>query len=408
MLVSVVNVADKELLAPVADAVRAELSMTDTQLGSVRSAVFLAALLGQLFWGPLSDRWVRKYVITSGAVIWSAITWLTAFVGSFPQLLLARASMSFAEGCFNPSAYALITDAVPKRRHGLALGLMSLTYPVGTAAALVVASLVGAARWRQPFIFYGVIGVVLGLLVLAIVREPRRGATEEGVQEARASYTGRFSWAEFRRVLAIPTVLLAFGLDTCQASVNWSIAFWAPTYLTRYGIAPDPESAALALLPAIVGFVLGALLGGWLIDRLRKHSERAPAWIALVSMCGGLALAVLVFNLFRLAPLMTAAFFLGLVSYMVMPAISIILFSVVPPETKATTISASNVVLNLTTAALSYLIGRISDVAGLRLAFGGAVLFMFALGIFFSLALLRTLGQDAARQKQLVAAKLQG
>ena len=63
MLVSIVNVADKELLAPVVDAVKSDLGMTDTQIGMVRSAVFLAALLGQFFWGPLSDRWVRKYII---------------------------------------------------------------------------------------------------------------------------------------------------------------------------------------------------------------------------------------------------------------------------------------------------------------------------------------------------------
>src|SRR5512140_1207820 len=181
MLVSVVNVADKELLAPVADVVRRDLNMSDTQLGMVRSAVFLAALLGQLFWGPLSDRWVRKYVITIGTVLWSLLTWLTAFVGSFPQLVMARASMSFAEGCFNPSAYALLTDTVPKRKHGLILGLMSLTYPVGTASALVVASVIGTEHWRKPFIIYGLIGLFLGLLVWWFVKEPARGATEESV-----------------------------------------------------------------------------------------------------------------------------------------------------------------------------------------------------------------------------------
>ena len=114
MLVSVINVADKELLAPVADAVRTDLEMSDTQPGAVRSAVFLSALVGQIFWGPLSDRWVRKYIIAIGTVLWSGLTWITAFVVSFPQLLWARAGMSFAEGCFNPSAYALVTDTVPK------------------------------------------------------------------------------------------------------------------------------------------------------------------------------------------------------------------------------------------------------------------------------------------------------
>jgi MFS family permease len=273
MSVSIVNVADKELLAPVADAVKADLGMNDTQLGAVRSAVFLAALLGMFFWGPLSDRWVRKNIIAIGALLWSAVTWVTAFVTGFPSLLAARAVMSFAEGCFNPSAYALITDAVPRQRHGLTLGLMSITYPVGTAAALIVASVIGAEHWRQPFVIYGIIGLALGAAVLLIVREPQRGASEES---AGGHYTGKFSLAEFRLALRRPSVLLAFALDACQASVNWGFAFWAPTYLTRYNIAPNAEAAALALLPAILGFVAGALLGGFLIDRLRRRSPLAP------------------------------------------------------------------------------------------------------------------------------------
>jgi len=406
MLVSVTNVADKELLAPVADAVRSDLNMSDTQLGAVRSAVFLAALIGQIFWGPLSDRWVRKNIITIGTIIWSGLTWMTAFVVSFPQLLAARASMSFAEGCFNPSAYALITDTVPKHRHGLVLGLLSLTYPVGTAAALVIASLMGTHRWRQPFIMFGLIGIFLGILVLWLVREPQRGATEEAVEAIEGEYTGRFTFHEFRKVLTIPTVLLAFALDTCQASVNWSFAFWAPTYLTRYQIAPDAETAAIALLPAIMGFVIGALVGGWLIDRLRHQSNRAAAWVALIAMSGGLVMALLVFNLFQLTTLMIAAFFLGVVAYMVMPAVSIILFSVVPPETKATTISASNVILNLVIALLSLLIGMVSDAAELRLAFGGAVILMFAVGIIVSLALVRTIQNDMRRQQAIVGARV--
>ncbi|MGE5603850.1 MAG: MFS transporter, partial [Nitrososphaerales archaeon] len=296
---------------------------------------------------------------------------------------------------------ALLTDTFPKHRHGLVLGLMSLTYPVGTAAALVFAAVIGAERWRQPFVIYGVIGLWLGLAVLLVVREPKRGATEESV-EAAGAYMGRFSFAEFRRVLTIPSVLLVFALDTCQASVNWSVAFWAPTYLTRYHIAPNAEVAALALLPAILGFVAGAVLGGWLIDRWRRRTERAAAWVALLAMSGGLVFAFLVFNIFVLGLLMAAAFLLGLISYMALPAVSIIMFSVVPPEIKATTISTSNVLLNAVIAVLSLLIGVISDATQLRWAFGGAVLLMFGLGIVVCLALLRTLRRDMAAQQAVV------
>jgi len=212
--------------------------------------------------------------------------------------------------------------------------------------------------------------------------------------------------SEFRQVLAIPSVLLVFALDTYQASINWSIAFWAPTYLTRYRIAPNPEAAALALLPAILGFVIGAVLGGWLIDRLRRCTDRAAVSVALISMAGGLGMSYVVFNLFNLAQLMAAAFLLGLIAYMVMPAVSLTLFSVVPPETKATAISASNVILNLVIAAISLLIGVFSERTGLRQAFGGVVMVMFALGAVVCLALLRTIRMDTARQRAQVAARL--
>lgn len=404
MLVSIVNIADKELLAPVAEVVRADLGMTDTQLGAVRSAVFLAALVSQLFWGPLSDRWVRKNVITLGAIVWSALTWLTAFVANFPQLLAARASMSFAGGCFNPSSFALITDSVPKRHHGLVIGLMSLTYPVGTAAALIVASVIGTAQWRQPFVMYGVIGLALGALVFVFVREPMRGASEEAVEVG--VYRGRFSLAEMRRVWTTPSALLGFALDTCQATINWSLAFWAPIYFTRYHIAPNADAAALALLPAILGFVLGALIGGAAIDRLRAHTERAAAIIALIAMAGGLVAAFITFNLFEMTAVMIAGFVLGLVGYMAMPAVNIVFFSVVPPETKASTIATSNVILNLVIAIVSFMIGVISDAAELRFAFSGVVLMMFAIGIGVSLGLLRTLPGDMMKQRKLVEARV--
>lgn len=401
MLVSIVNIADKEMLAPVAEVVRVELGMTDTQLGTITSAVFLAALVSQLFWGPISDRWVRKNVITLGTVIWSALTWITAYVANFPQLLAARASMSFAEGCFNPSSYALITDSAPKKHHGLLLGLMSLTYPVGTAGALVIASVIGTAQWRQPFIVFGIIGIALGLLVLWIVREPMRGGAEEAV-EAAGAYAGKFSFAKMRQVWTTRSVLMGFMLDTSQSTVNWTLAFWAPIYFTRYHIAPNADAAALALLPAILGFVLGALLGGVFIDRLRRHTERAAAWVALIAMSGGLVCAFITFNLFDLTWVMISGFFLGLVGYMSMPAVSIIFFSVVPPETKASTIATSNVILNLVIAVMSFIIGVVSDQSELRLAFSGVVLFMFALGIAASLLLLRRLPKDMARQRELV------
>ncbi|HSN73863.1 MAG TPA: hypothetical protein VL334_02085 [Anaerolineae bacterium] len=110
-------------------------------------------------------------------------------------------------------------------------------------------------------------------------------------------------------------------------------------------------------------------------------------------------------SLVALLMLVAAAFGLGLVSYMVMPAVNVTLFSVVPPETKATSISASNIFLNLVIAVLSLAIGVGSDLSELRWSFGGAVLLMFSLGIVVCLALLRTVRRDMAAQQALVRAR---
>jgi hypothetical protein len=60
-----------------------------------------------------------------------------------------------------------------------------------------------------------------------------------------------------------------------------------------------------------------------------------------------LLVALLMFNLFLLTLVMVVAFVLGAVTYLVMPSVTLIQFTVVPPEMKATTISASNEVLSL-------------------------------------------------------------
>jgi hypothetical protein len=91
---------------------------------------------------------------------------------------------------------------------------------------------------------------------------------------------------------------------------------------------------------------------------------------------------------------------------MVMPAVNVILFGVVPPENKASIISASNIILNLVIAVLSFGIGYLSDRASLRLAFGGAVYLMYFLGILVSLGLLKNFTRDMHRRDAAVETKV--
>ena len=408
MLLSLLNLADKELLAAVAPVVKAELNLDDGHLGLIRSTVFLAAILGAFIWGPLADRWKRKNVLALGATCWSAVTWLTAYATGFPTLAAARGGMSFFEACFGPSAYSLITDAVPRVKRGLIIGLLGITYPVGTILALIVGGIIGATNWRLPFLIFGIPGILLGLVVLAFVREPPRGASEEAVLEAQGTYTGRFSFAELKRALRTRSLLLIFLLDACEATVFYSLSFWAPNYLLSYRIAPDLGSADLALLPAILGSVCGSLLGGFLTDRLRKRITTAAVWVSFAAMAGGFLFALVLFNVFNLTVVMIIAFLFGLVGYMIFPSITVMMYDIVPPETKATVMASDGVVSGLVAAATSAGIGLLSrQWQDLRLAFGGASLFFLAAGAVLALVISRRLAADMRDQEKLVSGRVE-
>jgi MFS family permease len=404
MLINTLKVADRELLAPLYEPVSQELGLNDLQFGAIRSATNVALVVGAVVFGLLADRRRRRDVIGIGVLCWSAITWGTGQVQSFVQLLMARASMTFFEAAFSSAAYPMVSDLVPRRSRGVVMGLLGATFAIGTVVALLVAALIGTSNWRAPFIYFGIPGILLGLLVFLFIREPPRGAAEDEVMEVGV-YTGRFSWVALKRTLRIRTALLVYLLDACQGSTWWAFSFWAPAYLLRHKIAPDPDTAALALLPAIVGFVVGTILGGWLIDRLRHRTERSAIWVSLISMAGALAMSVIVFALRNLTAVLVAGFFLGTFGYLIMPAINVILYDVVPPETRSSASAADGVIISVFSAITAFAIGAVSQGAGgnLRLGFQGAATILLGGGVLVSLALLRIAPGDMAAMREYVA-----
>jgi MFS family permease len=416
MLISTLKVADRELLAPLFEPVSQELGLDDLQLGTIRSATNIALAIGSIVFGLLADRWRRRDVVGLAVILWSAITWGTSQVRGFGQLLWARASMTLFEGAFTAAANPMLGDLVPRASRGMVMGLMSATFPIGTVAALVVAALLGTANWRSPFIYFGIPGLILGLIVFAFIREPTRGAAEDEVMEAEI-YAGRFSWRALGQTLRVPSALLIYLLDACQGSTWWAFAFWAPAYLVRHDIAPDPDTAALALLPAIGGFVVGAMLGGWLIDRLRERTELSAVWISLVSVAGALVMSVIVFASRELNAVLVAGFFLGVFGYLIMPAISVMLFEVVPPETRGSALAADGVIISIVSAITAFAIGAVSEYAGarqgleqgnLRVGFQGAATVLLSAGVIFALLLLRTTPADRAAMREYVARRAVG
>jgi MFS family permease len=131
-------------------------------------------------------------------------------------------------------------------------------------------------------------------------------------------------------------------------------------------------------------------------------------------MTGALLMSAVVFALQDLTAVLVAGFFLGGFGYLVMPAINVILYEVVPPETRASATAADGVILSACSALTAFAIGAVSHYVGarqgltvdegnLRVGFQGATTVLLSGGILASLALLRTTPADMAALRQYVA-----
>jgi predicted MFS family arabinose efflux permease len=275
-VVSVFNYADRAILAVLAQPIKEDLNLTDTDLGMLQGLGFaiLYSVLGVPL-GWLAERVSRKGLIAVCVAIWSFMTAGCGLAASFSTLLLGRIGVGIGEAGFQPSTSSLISDHFRATRRGSILAIISLGAPFGFLVGQSVGGWVAAEwSWRVAFFALGVPGVLSSVLVWLTLREPPRGLVEGHVVTAqppslRAVIGHLWSMPTFRHLLAAFTVT-GFALN--------AVAYFVlPFYLRGFGLS-------LALAGAVFGAVsftsngLGMLLGGFGFDWLSRRDPRWALW----------------------------------------------------------------------------------------------------------------------------------
>lgn len=193
-LVYVINFVDRQIVSILAQDLKADLHLDDAQIGFLYGTAFAVfyALFG-IPLGRLADSWYRGRLIALGLALWSTMTALSAFAGSFTMLATARIGVGVGEASASPAAYSMIADRFPKQKRATALSIYSSGLYVGAALSLPVGGFVssrwktawphpadaplGLAGWQAAFLAVGLPGLLLALWVLTL-REPRRGLSD--------------------------------------------------------------------------------------------------------------------------------------------------------------------------------------------------------------------------------------
>lgn len=270
LLVYTFNFLDRQILGILVQPIKAELGLTDTQLGALGGIAF--ALLYSTLAIPLAlvaDRTSRTWVVTISLAIWSGFTALCGIATGFWQLFLFRLGVGVGEAGGVAPSYAIIADYFPPERRARALAIYSMGIPVGLAmGALLGGYIAQNVDWRWAFIAVGMAGLVIAPIFRLVVREPRRGGAD-GAAAAAAKPAER---APVSAVFAILARKPSFWLMAFAASMSslcgYGLAFWTPSLLIRsFGFDLIGASQYFGSL-LLVGGTIGVFAGGWLADRL--------------------------------------------------------------------------------------------------------------------------------------------
>ena len=192
VVVYILNFIDRQILSILAVDIKADLGLTDADMGFLGGAAFAVfyALFG-IPLGRLADNWSRVKLLSIGLALWSVMTAVSGFARNQAELTIARMGVGVGEATASPTAYSLISDYFPKRQRATALAIYSSGLYIGGGVSLFIGALIvqgwnqaypqggplGLVGWQAAFLAVGIPGVLVGLWV-ASLREPKRGAMD--------------------------------------------------------------------------------------------------------------------------------------------------------------------------------------------------------------------------------------
>jgi predicted MFS family arabinose efflux permease len=297
VLVSVINLMDRQLLSILLVPIQQELNATDTQMGLLTGFAF--ALFYSVAGIPLAlwaDRRNRRNLVASVLTIWSMATAASGFVTSYFQLLVARVFVASGEAGSGPANLSIIADLFPLNRRATAIGINLIGASTGVFLGMYLGGLLAEHYgWRATFVIFGIPGLIVASLYWLTVPEPRRGAMDGGALPDADSANVR---AALRYLFGLPTFRLLIIGASLHSIVNGAWMTWSPAFLIRVHEFSVAEAGLWLGIVGGIGTGVGNLAGGFLSDWMGKRDAR---WYLLIP-AAALAVAAPTYTLFLFLP----------------------------------------------------------------------------------------------------------
>jgi MFS transporter, Spinster family, sphingosine-1-phosphate transporter len=359
--------ADKLLIGQVLENIKADLDISDQQVGALGTGALVVGAIFYPLWGYLYDRFSRAKLLALASFIWGFTTSFGAAAVTYPALLLARSSTGIDDSSY-PGIYSLISDYFRPEVRGKVNSLLQMTAPIGFVLSLIlVLTLNEAIGWRNIFLLTGALGIVVGLFILFGVRDMPRGSAEPELQDIKHLPAYRFNLMAlrslFRKRSIIPLYIQGFfGVFPLQV-----ISFWFFAYLQRER-GYDNDLVFPIMAAAVIMMALGSVVGGTAGDAIFKRYLRGRVVVCFI---GVLTAAVLLFVALTLPLTVSPMVFggtLAAAAFFVLfsgPNIVATVYDITLPEVRSSALAVQYFIENIGAATAPFLVGVLSEQIGL-------------------------------------------
>ena len=276
-LTLLVNFLDRGILTLLVPQIKADLQLSDTQMGIIMGFAFVFFyMMAGLPIARYADKGNRRNLIAVGLALWGGATALCGLAKGFGSLFLFRIGVGVGEACTGPATYSSLGDYFPPNKLPRAISVLNLGNLIGSGLAMLIGgSIIGLLStlppvtlpfygelktWQLSLILVGIPGLFVALLMLT-VKEPERRVTGDA-----PSLKQVFAFLSEQRWLYGPLILgIALNTIAYVGNSSWSVVFFVRTY----GWSVEQIALYMGLLMLVV-MPIGTLVGSFLSERMTK------------------------------------------------------------------------------------------------------------------------------------------
>lgn len=373
---SLFNYIDRQVLYAVFPLIKADLRLSDAELGFLASSFMIVYMCFAPFVGYFGDRVRRPLIIGVSAVFWSVATLFSGLVKNYGQLIATRSAVGIGEAGYGTVCPSFLAEWFPVEKRGRIMALYALAIPAGSAVGYLLGGFLGHHfGWRNAFFIVAIPGMLLGVIALFLRETPEKTQRTEHI--SFSGYTALFKNRTF--------LLICLAQSVGTFSVG-GLAAWMPSYFVRTFEVSVAQAGFLFGTVTVAAGLLGNFSGGWAADWLRKRTKRSYFIVGYMSFFLSIPFgvgAILADSLnLCLAMMFLAEFFIFAYSGPYHAAI----VEVVPVTMRSMAFALDIFIIHALGDAISpFLLGVVSDSAGLPFAMFLAMIYLL-LGGFISIA----------------------